>query len=386
MVVSFACGLLLAIGPAIILARALVNTDGDVGAGEWAGADSSQSTQPPVTAAPGIGTDPDANATADPWSGEVPGINGNGDGAAPGVPTSGSVTCPKATTTVTDAETLTAALGSASAGDVIALADGTYDGEFVATTSGTSDRPIYLCGTSKSVLQGEGHSAGYVFHLDGAKNWRLVGFTVRNGQKGVMADGTEGTIIQGLTIHSIGDEALHLRKFSTHNTVIGNTIYDTGNRREKFGEGVYIGTAESNWCDISDCKPDRSDNNLVEGNVIYGVTAEAVDIKEGTSNGVVRANTFDGSALVENGADSWVDVKGNEWLIEGNIGQNTVMDGFQVHEILDGWGIGNRFRSNTATVNGPGFGFSLTPVRDNVVECSNVVSDAREGYANVSCS
>jgi hypothetical protein len=213
----------------------------------------------------------------------------------------------------------------------------------------------------------------------------LVGFSVQNGQKGVVADGTVGSVIQGLTIHSVGDEALHLRKFSTDNTVSGNTVYDTGHLSQKFGEGIYIGTAKSNWCTITNCQPDASDRNLVEGNYVHDTTAENVDIKEGTTAGILRGNSFDGTGMVKAGADSWVDVKGNNWIIEGNQGVNAPTDGFQVHQILSGWGKGNRFRGNTATVNGPGVGFSLTPVQDNVVECSNVVSAAKGGYANVSC-
>ncbi|MGH9187273.1 MAG: hypothetical protein ACRD0U_15885 [Acidimicrobiales bacterium] len=45
----------------------------------------------------------------------------------------------------------------------------------------------------------------------------------------------------------IGDEAIHLRAFSTDNLAIGNTIRNTGLRRDKFGEGIYVGSAVSNW-------------------------------------------------------------------------------------------------------------------------------------------
>ncbi|WP_312678493.1 right-handed parallel beta-helix repeat-containing protein [Microbacterium sp.] len=292
--------------------------------------------------------------------------------------------CPAPSRTVDDADTLTEALRAAQPGDVIALAPGTYSGTFVATASGTADAPITLCGPASAVLDGGGTSNGYVFHLDGAQYWHLIGFTVTNGQKGVMADGTTGSVIEGLTVHAIGDEGIHLRRASTDNIVRGNTVSDTGQRKPKFGEGIYIGTAESNWCDISDCQPDASDRNLIEGNTISGTTSEAVDIKEGTRGGTLRGNTFDGSTITA--ADSWVDVKGNDWIIEGNTGVNSPGDGFQTHEIGDaGYGDGNVFTGNTATVNGPGFGFSLTPVRDNVVECSNTVSAAGEGFANVDC-
>jgi hypothetical protein len=292
--------------------------------------------------------------------------------------------CPRATITVGNADQLQGALDGAEPGDVIVLEPGRYLGNFVATASGNAGSLITLCGSTDAVLDGGDWEGGYVFHLDGAQYWHLLGFSVTNGQKGVMADGTVGSIIEGLTVSLIGDEAIHLRKFSTDNAVVRNDISDTGHRRPKFGEGVYIGTAESNWCDISDCQPDNSDRNLVEGNTIHGTTSESIDIKEGTTGGVVRGNTFDGSRIID--ADSWVDIKGNDWLIEGNTGVNSPLDGFQTHEIIDGWGTRNIFRANDAQVNGAGFGFSLTPVRDNVVECSNTASNAGEGFSNVTCT
>ena len=286
--------------------------------------------------------------------------------------------------TVSTADDLDDALSAAGPGDVIRLEPGTYSGEFTASAAGTEAEPITLCGPADAVLDGGGTDDGYVLHLDGAAHWVLSGFSVQNGQKGVMADATTFTVIEGLSVSRIGDEAIHLRGFSTDNTVRGNTIRDTGLRKPKFGEGVYVGTAESNWCDVSGCEPDASDRNVVEGNDIAATTSESVDIKEGTSDGVVRGNTFDGSDI--SGADSWVDVKGNGWLIENNSGENSPVDGYQTHEILEGWGTDNVFRGNTATVNGEGFGYSLTPELGNVVECSNEAAGAAEGTSNVTCS
>ncbi|MEV6282929.1 hypothetical protein [Kribbella sp. NPDC051770] len=299
------------------------------------------------------------------------------------LPNSASVSCPAASVQVSDADGLTEALKDAAPGTSIALADGRYAGKFVTTASGTADRPIWLCGGAGAVLDGDNVRGGYVLHLDKAQYWRLVGFTVTNGQKGVMADTTTGTVIQGLTVHGIGDEAIHLRANSTDNVVLANTIRDTGKRRDKFGEGVYIGSAVSNWCTVNDCKPDRSDRNVVKGNKIGPTTSEAVDVKEGTTGGLLEGNTFDGSAL--SGADSWVDVKGNNWLIRGNTGTGSSTDGFQTHQILKGWGDHNLFTGNTATVNGPGLGFALRPAESNVVACDNKVTGAAEGVSNVSC-
>jgi hypothetical protein len=322
-------------------------------------------------------------------SGQGPAEDGpeTGSSAAPGAgapPSAPAPGCPSATVTVTTANELANALANPAPGTVIQLADGVYSGNFKATGLGTQDRPITLCGTEKSILDGGQPDDGYVLHLERAAHWVLQGFTVRNGQKGVMLDEVTQSLLRGLTVTDTGDEAIHLRRFSTDNKVMGNTVRNTGLRKPKFGEGIYVGTAESNWCDISNCEPDRSDRNDIADNTISGTTAESIDIKEGTSHGTVRNNSFDGASMVD--ADSWVDVKGKGWVIAENTGSNSPLDGFQTHEIVDGWGTDNVFRGNTAEVNGPGFGYSLKPVRDNVVECNNKASQAGKGLSNEPCT
>ena len=304
--------------------------------------------------------------------------------------TSGSVpdspvTCPAASVKVSDATTLEQALAQAQPGDSISLANGTYVGNFTAEISGTAAKPVFLCGGSGAVIDGGGTDDGYAFHLNHVSYWRLVGFTVRDAQKGVMADGVVGTVIQGLTVEQIGDEAIHLRNFSSDNMIRDNTVHTTGLRREKYGEGIYIGTAESNWCTVTNCKTDTSDRNVVLRNHISDTTAESIDIKEGTSDGKVIDNTFDGSKLSGSHNDSWVDVKGNGWLLQGNTGSHSPEDGFQTHQIVKGWGTGNTFKGNTANVDGPGYGFHLTS-DGNTVTCDNKADGVAEGLANVDCT
>jgi hypothetical protein len=288
---------------------------------------------------------------------------------------------------VTTAAELQRALDAAAPGQLVRLADGRYEGNFVATTQAGADAPIRLCGGRGAVLDGGEVDGDYTLHLSGAQHWQLSGFTVTGGQKGVMVDAGVGNRIQDLLVTSMGDEAIHLRTNSTDNIVAGNTIRDTGLRRAKFGEGVYIGSAESNWCDISDCEPDRSDRNLIEGNDIAETTAESVDIKEGTTGGVLRGNTFDGADMVE--SDSWVDVKGNGWRIDGNTGTAAPEDGFQVHEVVDGWGRDNVFTGNTGTVAGEGFAINVAGPRvireATTVACDNSAEGADSGLSNVDC-
>lgn len=306
------------------------------------------------------------------------------------VPAGEPVVCPPVTVEVATAGALQAALDAAAPGGVIGLADGTYAGEFTASTDGTPEAPIWLCGGPDAVLVGPGPDDGIVVHLKQVADWRLVGFTVREGEKGVMADGVTGSVLQDLTVTEIGDEAIHLRTASTGNVVRGATISDTGLRKEKFGEGIYIGSAVSNWCDISGCEPDRSDHNLIIANTISDTTAENVDIKEGTTGGVLADNTFDGADM-QGDADSWVDVKGNGWLIQNNRGTAAEQSGFQVNDQADGWGTGNTFDANTADVTGPGYGYELTPPTDdpgaaNRVLCSNTATDADQGLTNTDCT
>jgi hypothetical protein len=294
-------------------------------------------------------------------------------------------TCPKATVRVATTEELTEALGAARPGTVIGVAPGTYTGEFAATRSGTAKKPIYLCGGRAAVLDAGAVKGGYALHLNGASWWRVKGLTLQNAQKGVMLDGVTGVALQGLRIDQIGDEAVHLRRNSSKNVVRGLTIGHTGLRKPKFGEGVYIGTAESNWCEITKCEQDHSNGNFVLDNVFEATSAEAIDIKEGTSGGVVAGNRFDGESIT--GADSWVDVKGNGWLIADNAGVNAPEDGYQVHEIVDGFGYRNLFINNDSTVDAAGHAIKVTKTHSgNVVRCNNTATGAAEGLSTIPCS
>ncbi len=90
-------------------------------------------------------------------------------------------------------------------------------------------------------------------------------------------------------------------------------------------------------------------------------------------------------------ADSWIDVKGNGWLIQNNHGTTARTSGFQVHEQADGWGTANTFDANRADVRGPGYGYELRnptddPDADNRVLCTNTATGAARGLANTTCT
>ncbi|MCT2543448.1 right-handed parallel beta-helix repeat-containing protein [Streptomyces atratus] len=244
---------------------------------------------------------------------------------------------------VSTAAQLKSALTAAAPGDTIRLADGTYTGNFKATVDGTASARITLTGSARAILTAGG---GYGLHLDGASYWTVKGITVTGGQKGIMADTATGVVIDSVTVHDLDMEGVHFRKSSRNGVIKNSRIYDTGHDGRGMGEGVYVGTAG----DLSD----RSDGVQILDNTIGpGVGGENIDIKEGTTGARIIGNTFDGSGLTgANYDDSWVDVKGNDVLVEGNKGSRTTNNGYETHTQQSGWGCGTVFRDNTSDLTG----------------------------------
>ena len=165
-----------------------------------------------------------------------------------------------------------------------------------------------------------------------------------------------------------------------------------------YGEGVYIGTAKSNWASVTAGEIDKSDSNKIINNRIGpNVAAECIDIKEGTTGGLISGNVFDAKGIQgANSADSWIDVKGNYYLIENNIGHNSqpsaLVDGYQVNCAYAGWGNYNEFKNNTCNVNGSGYGINVRLTSSsgtavgNKVYISNTVNGAAKGVSNIPLS
>jgi hypothetical protein len=257
---------------------------------------------------------------------------------------------------VSDGPGLARALATALPGDLIHLAPGVYRGKFKAAASGTAAAPIRVCGPRAAVLSVGSLTTGYGLHITGS-HWEIRGLTVAEAKKGVVLDGAHGVVLDGIEVRDIGNEGVRFRAFSSDNVLRGSYIHHTGRTGDPHtGEGVYVGSFNGQWCEHSGCLPDRSDRNVIEGNIIGPeTTAESIDVKEGTTGGVIRDNVFDGRGMVApEGADSWVDVKGNGYLIQGNRGSAAPREGFQGHEKVAGWGRGNRVVGNVDADEGAG--------------------------------
>jgi hypothetical protein len=305
---------------------------------------------------------------------------------------------PRRSVSVVTANDLTDALAAAQPGDDIQLSDGTYLGNFTIAADGTTSQPIRLSGSAAAILDAGSVDGSPVLHLDNASNWCIDGFAVTDGNKGIMADSSTDNVLQNLDVYNIGDEGVHFRSCSTNNIIQNSHIHQTGQRRNSFGEGVYLGTADSNWavynyCDLGN--PDQSNYNRVLNNAFDNTAAEAVDVKEGTMGGIIQGNRFDGVGMSGNHANSLIDVKGANYSITGNTvtvsGPSTVVDGFQTHVIavrtdVTHSGTGNTFSGNTMTLGGvTGYGINIGAGSTALVTCDNVVTGAALGMSNTAC-
>ena len=289
---------------------------------------------------------------------------------------------------VSSATQLSTALQDARPGDLIELADGRYAGRFSSAAAGLRGQRITLCGTRNAILDAGSLSAsGYALTIRGSY-WVLDGFTVTNAQQGVRLEGSSWSTVRRLAIYNIGQEALNLRDFASHDTLEANLIHDTGRVTAEYGEGIYVGSYNGVWASLTGGQPDRSDSTVVRNNVIGpNVTAEAIDVKEGTTGGLIEGNTFDGRGMVmsQPWVDSWVELKGNGYTVRNNRGTASLRDGFQTFQQIPGWGNDNVFTANVADLQAAGYGIRVSGVTGTIVRCDNTATNAGSGLSNVGC-
>ncbi|WP_081665842.1 right-handed parallel beta-helix repeat-containing protein [Marinimicrobium sp. LS-A18] len=259
------------------------------------------------------------------------------------------------------------ALQNASPGDEIVIAPGTYEGNtstsgysgahFFADASGTASSRIVVRSEdpdNPAVLEGSSLSSKIVLHIKG-DYWDFKNLAVTHAQKGIILDGANYNLLESVEVFDTRDEGVHFRDASSNNVIQNSYIHDTGAPgREGYGEGIYVGTASSQW----DKYDENCHDNVIRSNRIGpGVGGEHIDIKEGTLRTIVEYNTFNGTGISgEHYADSFIDVKGNDAIIRYNTGyrngNSEINDAFDVFSIVSGWGINNQFFQNIVDLDG----------------------------------
>ncbi len=268
------------------------------------------------------------------------------------------------------------AMANANAGDEIVIASGTYNftnsdkisGAFAraaylySNKNGTANNPIILRGANanaKPIMKGVDYNDGYLVGLEG-NYWVIKDIEFRTGSKGVILDNADYTKLENLEIHDIGEEALHFRHGTTNSSATNCFIHDTGRNPNKtdFGEGIYIGSDRSvhnleynavgsePYCaqwkrDEGRCgrfyNPGVYNITIKDCQIGPGVTAEHIDVREGSANIYITNNTFDGRGIFKKDfQDSFIDLKGAYCYVSNNtFNQNNNFDiekGIQIVE------------------------------------------------------
>jgi len=220
------------------------------------------------------------------------------------------------------------AMASASAGDEIVIAAGTYTATNVAVSgssayyygaaNGTASNPIVIRSASSSnpaTLSGDDNSSLTVLRIVG-NYWIVRDLKITNGQKGLIFDNANHCQVIDCEIYGVGFEALHVRDGSDYTLIDGCYIHDAGEVNAGFGEGIYIGTDKGSWSSY-----DKEVFYTTVKNCTIGpnVRAEAFDIKEGTAETVVENCTVDATGISgSNFADSFIDLKGTRTYVRCN--------------------------------------------------------------------
>jgi parallel beta-helix repeat protein len=295
--------------------------------------------------------------------------------------------CPTPTKTVSNAEELATALATAQPGTSIWMEPGVYGRGYYVTSSGTKDKPIWVCGSSAAIIDATLNGQTHGMYLSSTAYIRLAGFSVRNSLKGVMVNDSNHVAVSDLTVQNIGHEGIHLRDNTTDSLVAGNTVRNTGMVEPLYGEGIYIGSSNKGWCTAQSCVPDRSDRNLIEDNRVSGNAAEGIEAKEGTAGGWIRGNSVDGSRMRAD-ALGLIHVRGDDWEVANNTVANTPSYAISGMTTTYGGALGfyNQFVGNTMTGTIPGYGILISASDSTAaVACKNTAPRATSGLTNKVC-
>ena len=246
------------------------------------------------------------------------------------------------------ARDLQTALDDATPGTLVVVGKGTWATNetltrtFEVKNKGASrSSPITICGPGAK-LDGNRRHAGLLLHK--SRFVTVTGLTVQNAAKGIKMWSVSDCTLDGVTVDGTNVEAVHIQFSSHRNTVRNCKIRNTGRTIPNVGEGIYLGSSRRNK------KGDVCVGNRILDNVIGpGVTAEPIDVKEYTRDGVIAGNTLDGRDLCSKCPDpvSLVNVKGRGYRIERNIGLNALEYAFKESAVATApRPKGNVFRGN----------------------------------------
>jgi len=251
---------------------------------------------------------------------------------------------------------LHAALADARPGDRIIIAPGKYQNDvwkgnwaaFFSEASGTAEAPITICSADPedpAVICGVSQENKIALHIMG-EYWNIENIAACEAGKGIVLDKGSNSVITGCEVYNIGSEGIHLRDDTSRCLIENCYVHDCGTVSPQYGEGIYIGSAKGTTGYGFDCH-----YNTIRNCRISNVAADCVDIKEYTLGTLVEGCTFDGTGIQgKNGANSFVEIKGNDVVIRNNTGSRNgnenVLNAVDLYMAVDGWGQNSRIYDN----------------------------------------
>lgn len=198
-----------------------------------------------------------------------------------------------------DQPTIQAGINAAVNGDTVLVAPGTYN---EAITIGSKDIVVKSSGGS-GVTFIDAHRTNRVVTLTGSmgRSTRLEGFTIRNGNGGILVNGPSATIVNNVITTNVGLTGIGMDiEFSSplviSNTITGNFVSGGSGGR---GGGIYVGGAAS--AEIV--------HNFISNNGQGGVALFAAGtpiLRENIITGNTNANGTWGGISLANFADALI--------------------------------------------------------------------------------
>jgi len=273
---------------------------------------------------------------------------------------------------VDTADELEDALSNAKAGDKIIITAGTYTGNFKLNTGGSQNSPIWIVGKDSSdmpILDGDDYNNSIVLAIDGADDddsadqgisyIYIQDIKVTDGRTGIALDQADYVTIDDVEVYNVGQAGIHLRDGSSYNIVKDSYVHDTGLYNVKYGEAIYVGSDYTKWDDTGSSSntydPAVDYNQILTNTLGPEVTAEHIDVKEGSSYSYIVDNTFNAAGMIDilNGGLSFIDFKGNHAEAAYNTGDQNdneyFENAFEINEKSSGWGYYNNIHDNSLT-------------------------------------
>lgn len=250
---------------------------------------------------------------------------------------------------------IVAAMGGAVAGDIILIEAGTYiSDDFETGNAGTNLLPITIKSkdpNDQAILKGTSLESGHICDIN-HEYWIVQDLVMQYGNKGLILDNASYSIVDGITLSNTGQEGIHVINGSSNIQILNCKVTDCGNVKPEYGEAVYVGSDYKKWIEEGGAYAKECDDVLIQGCELGpDVSAEHVDIKEGTLRTIVENCVFYGGGMSgENGGGSFIDAKGDSCIIRNNTGYRQgnimVVAAFENH-VKNDWGNTNLFCSNT---------------------------------------